>query len=291
MIRLTASIVVALAVAASASQANADEITSISLPHIEPITLTYKAFDPQHVLIMEPAYLSLIAQTLSNSTRWPLRVGQKDTTDAVLDTGGRAQVDPQQHAIKIQYLAVTRYLSGGMTGTTLTIPVSYSVARSPDSVAITLTFPDQADSVRHGMPFLTRKLWATNEIVGDYAKLADSLKSVDLHLTYQASGEIEAKYKPDAVLGNLERLLGRPTYTNSPGAQISGSGAVTRDGVFIYTDQGERRQVRISTVPYHEGAKISYSASLPYTLHSDGSSSGDDSATALRDLLTKVVND
>ncbi len=291
MIRLIPAAALAAVLVTISSPAQADETSIVSLPHFEPLTLTYRAFDPEHVLINEQTVLSEIAQTLSLRTKWPLRIGQKDTSDAVLDTGGRTQVDPRQHVLRVQYLAHTRYLSGGTTGTMLTIPVNYSVARSEDSLAISLTFPEQGESVRHGMPFLARKLWAADQIVDDYAHLAEVLKSVDVHLNYQASGEIDAKYKPEAVLGNLERLLGRPVYANSPGAQIGASGSVTREGVFVYTDHGERRQVHISTVPYHEGAKVAYSASLPYTLHSDGSGTGNEAAMALRDLLTKLVND
>ena len=153
-----------------------------------------------------------------------------------------------------------------------------------------MTFPDQGKSVRDGLPFITRKLWNMLDIVSDYAKLAESLKTTELRLQCEAHGELESAYKPDAVLGNLERMLGRPTYSTGPGSQIGASGSVTRDGVYVYTVRGERRQVRVSTYPYHDGAKVGYTASLPYTLRGDGTSGGDEDGAQLRDLLQKVIS-
>jgi len=276
----------------SLAQANANETVVVDLPHIEPIQLTFRAFDPQHVLVGERALLDGIAHHLSSKTRWPLRVGQRDTADAVRDTGGRTQVDSSRSALAIQYLAVTRYLNGASSdGTVMTMPVSYSIERTPDLVKITLTFPTQARSVRNGLPFLTRKLWDTNEIVADYSALVDSLQSVEVHLSCEAKGELESAYKQDAVLGNLERMLGRPMNSGFAGNQINAGGTVTKDGVYVYTVRGERRQVKVSTFPYHDGAKVNYAASLPYTLRSDGSSSGDDDGAQLHDLLKKIIND
>lgn len=291
MIRAILRAAVAALLSATLVQGHANETVNVDLPHVEPIELTYRAFDPQHVLIDERILLEGIARSLSAKTRWPLRTGQRDTADAVLDTGGRTRLAVGQHLLAIEYLALTRYLSGGATGTTMTVPVSYSVERTPDLVKITLTFPDQAKSVRDGLPFITRKLWNTTDILSDYARLSESLKTIELHLQAEAHGELESPYKPDAVLGNLERLLGRPVTSTLPASQIGAGGIVTRDGVYIYTVRGERRQVKVSTYPYHDGTKLGYTASLPYTLRSDGSSTGDDDGAQLRDLLQKVISD
>ncbi len=274
-----------------AGHACANETVNVAVPHFEPVQLTFKAFDPQHVLINESVILGAIAQKLSTTTQWPLRVGQPDTKDAVLDTGGRTKLLPQEHSLAIQYIATSRYLSGGSTGTVLTVPLTYAIDRSPDTIKITLTFPDQAVSVREGMPFLTRKLWDMNQILADYASLAQSLQTVELSLNCRAQGELESPYKQDAVLGNLERMLGRPMNSGGAGAQIGSDGTVTRDATYVYTVRGERRRVQVSTFPYHNGSKVNYVASLPYTLRSDGTSTGDDAGTELHDLLRKVVND
>lgn len=287
VLRFIATVLLSLAV----GQVSANETVKVDVPHFEPLQLTFRAFDPQHVLINESVILSAIAQKLSATTRWPLRVNQPDTKDAVLDTGGRTKLVPQEHRLAIQYIATSRYLSGGSTGTVLTIPVTYAIDRTPDTVKITLTFPDHAFSLREGLPFITRKLWDINEILEDYSSLAQSLQAVELKLNCQAQGELESPYKQDAVLGNLERMLGRPTNYGDVGAQIGSSGSVTRDATYVYTVRGERRQVKVSTFPYHDGSKVSYIASLPYTLRSDGTSTGDDAGTELHDLLQKIVSD
>ena len=275
----------------SVSLARADETTNVALPHIEPIQLSYRAFDPQHVLIEEGSILSAISAVSNGMTRFHMREGQPDTKDAVLDTGGRTRLNRPSKMLLIQYLAHSRYLSGGFTGTTLTIPVAYNVERTANRVNITLSFPDTAPSERHGMPLLTRKLWDMGTILDDYSHIAEGLRGVELHLNYEAKGELESQYKQDAVLGNLERMLGRSNGRTMPANQISSSGSVTRDGTFVYTVAGVRREVNVATFPYHDGCKLTYSASLPYSLSPDGTASGDDGPQTLRDLLTKVVND
>ncbi len=281
----------ALSLAAIWSVCQAKEVVKIDLPPIEPVTLTFRAFDPQHVLVNENAVLSRIAAGLSAKTRWPIRVGQPDTSNSVLDTGGRTQVSSNDHSLKIQYLAVTRYLNGGGDGTVMTMTVKYAIERTPELLKISLTFPDHATSVREGMPFLTRKLWDTTEIVTDYSSLAASLSSVEVELQCEATGELDSKYKPDTVLANLERHLGRPGTGSAPRSQISANGEVAREGVYVYTVRGQRRTVKVTTYPYHDATKVAYSASLPYSLRSDGSSTGDDDGPALSTLLQSIIND
>lgn len=290
MFRIFTTGAVALVVATGSSQSRADETTPVPLPPLQPITITYRAFDPGHVLINENALLSSIARALTDLTKFKLRTGEPDTKDAVSDTGCRTTLRGDRHDLAIEYLAVTRFLSGGATGTTMVIPVSYSIARTDDLVTVTFTFPEKSRTIRHGMPFLTRKLWAMDDIVADYENLTTRLASVDVQLNWRTAGELESKYKPDAVLGNLERMLGR-SDSRAPLAQIGSSGSVTKEADYVYTDHGVRRQVHVATYPYHDGAKISYTAFLPYTLRSDGSVTGDDTGGALRALLSKVVND
>ncbi len=268
----------------------ADETTVVDLPHLESATVTYAAFDPQHVLINENAIVQSIAQELTGATRFPMH-SEQDTKDAVNETGGRTQADVVHHTLIIWYQAVSRYLSGGETGTKLKIPVNYTISRTDDQLTVTYSFPENAKSYRHGMPFLTRKLWATNTILEDYSQLTAKLVGLPLKLTYNATGELESRYKQDAVLGNLERMLGRPGGGALAGAQIGGSGSVTREADFVYTDKGVRRTVHVSTVPYHDGSKVLYRANLPYTLKPDGSVEGTAGPPALNDLLSKVIND
>ncbi len=291
MFRLFKTAAIAVIMAAISPLSHADETTPVDLPHIDPVTVTYRAFDPEHVLINENMLIASVARVLTDSTKFRMRTGERDTSDAVLDTGGRTTTNTQKHDLLIEYMAITRFLSGGQTGTVLAIPVHYDVTRSDTAVTISYTFKDHVVSFRRGMPFITRKLWSMDEILADYADLAQRLASMDLKLNYVARGELESKYKPEAVLGNLERMLGRPDGRGAPGAQIGASGSVTKDADYVYTDHGARRQVHVSTFPYHDGAKIAYTASLSYTLKSDGTVVGDESSAALHDLLVKVVDD
>ena len=285
---LRGAITIALAVAASIS--HADETTITPLPHLDAVQLTYRALDPQRTLIDEQSIVASVGRAMTSLTRWPVKTAP-DTKDAVNDTGGRTEVNASNHLLVMQYLATTRFLSGGSTGTVLTIPVTYSVERADEVVKITLTFPDQATVVRHGLPFLTRKLWDMQEILNDYSSIARNIAATELPFNYRAHGELESKLKPEAVLGNLERLLARPSRGSMASTQVAGSGSVSRDETFVCTVDGNRREVQVSTFPYHDGTKISYTAVLPYKLMADGSVSGGEDGPALAALLAKVIND
>ena len=280
----------ALLLAIVASSSRADETTATALPHLDPVQLTYRAYDPQRTLINEATLLAGVNQAMTSLTKWPIKTVH-DTQDAVLDTGGRTQLDTSRHVLVVQYVAHSRYLSGGYTGTTLSIPVTYALERTDEAVKITLTFPEQGTVLRHGMPFLTRKLWDMNGILGDYSSIATRVQAVELLLNYQARGELESKLKPDAVLGNLERLLTRPARGSMPLTNVGGAGAVSRDESFVCTVDGNRREVQVSTFPYHDGTKVSYSAVLPYRLKPDSTVDGDEEALALKSLLSKVIDD
>lgn len=277
-------------IAAATSAGCADETTAVDLPHVEPVQLTFHASDPQRVLINEAILLAELGRTMSSATKWPIRTA-RETTDAVLETGSRTQHQGQQHVLLIQYVALSRYLSGGYTGTTLSIPIEYTISRTEDTVKVALTFPEHGNVERRGMPLLTRKLWDMHQILDDYVSLAGKLPTSELHFNYQARGELESKYRPEAVLGNLERMLSRPVRGSVATTQVSGGGAVTRDENFVCTIGGERREVQISTFPYHDATKVSYVSTLPYTLRADGTMTGGDDVAALNALLAKVIND
>ena len=91
-----------------------------------------------------------------------------------------------------------------------------------------------------------------------------------------ASSSLQGPRRARIDLQILGRMLGRPTYAPAPTTQMSSGGTVTRDGVYVHTVRGERRQGRASTFPYHDGSKAGYSASLPCTLRGDGTSRGDE---------------
>ena len=128
--RLT-SIAPALIVALGVStHAFADEKTDISLPHIEPVTVTYSAFDPSHVLVNENVMVQSIARALTGGTRFPIR-STPDTKDSTDETGCRTTVDLSKHTYTIEYEALSRFSSGSATGTVrvFTQPLAVAVVK------------------------------------------------------------------------------------------------------------------------------------------------------------------
>ena len=270
------------------STAQADETSSVELPHVEATQLTFSATNPEHGPIGEQVILGALGTQISGLTKWPVQE-KRDTTDAVAVTGGRTRLDMQRHTLFVEYVAHSRYLSGGFTGSTLSIPIPYTVERVNNVLKISLTFPDHASLERHGMPLLTRKLWDMHEILEDYASLAARTHSVELHLNYPSKGELDSKYKPEAVLGNFERKFGPPVRVLSTANQSSDS--VSRDEIFACNVAGINVQLWISVYPYHDGAKVTYNAHLPFTLKPDGTTPDDDAAQTLNNQLTRIVND
>lgn len=269
---------------------HADETTVVDLPHAAPLELTFQVLDPQHGRIDERVILAALAQEMTGLTRWPVREKQ-ETSDTVVEVGGRTRFDAQQHCLVVEYLAQSRYLNGGYTGSTLSIPVGYGLERGQDAVKITFTFPDSAHLVRHGLPFLTRKLWDLNQILDDYATLAGKIPGIELHLHFQSKGELESRYGPEAVLGNLERIFGKPLRSQVSIGRADVGGSIAREAVYIVSIGRVQREVRVSVLPYHDGSKVSYVAQLPYTLKGDGSETGGEAPRDLNEALLKVVND
>ena len=268
----------------------ADETTAVDLPQAATTLLIFRAFDPNHLLTRESAMLGAIAGEMTAMTRWPVRQKQ-ETSNTVAETGSRTRFDAQQHSLVIEYIALSRYLNGGYTGSTLSIPIAYAVERVDDNVKISLSFPQQASLERKGMPFLTRKLWDMNQITDDYASVVGRLQTVELHFHYWAKGEMESKYRPEAVLGNLQRILGRPERNVFQNNRADQANSISRDEVFVSRVDGKYREVRVSVLPYHDGSKVNYASELPYTLKSDGSVVGDDTSRSLNEQLSKIVND
>jgi len=90
---------------------------------------------------------------------------------------------------------------------------------------------------------------------------------------------------------SFERLLTRRSRGSAPLTRAGVSGSVSRDETFVCTIGSNRREVQVSTFPYHDGTKVIYTAALPFRLKPDGSSAGDDEVTALKALMSKVIND
>lgn len=263
----------------------ANDLTQVELPAAEPAALHFQAFDPQHVLVNENTLLAQIARAGQEATRLHPRDRRTDTI--VTTIGSKISLNVATRAINIEYFAIEKGSSGLMRSTDLLIPVAYEIERSTDQVTVHLTFPQQGRlDTKTMFLFGALKLPPTAELNADYLTVASAMSTAAARMSTQVRGEIESKYKPEAVIGNFERLWGRPSTES-----VRQTNSVGREGTFVYTAGGTRTAVRVLAFPYHDGTKVQYEASLPYELKPDGSSSGGASLAALEQAVREIAND
>jgi hypothetical protein len=288
MTRILRSCFLLLALSAVLGSAHGEESTQIELPTREPTVLKFKAFDPNRVLIDEQVVLKEFLKSLGKQTKWPLTV--KNGTVGHM-AGLRTSIDAPQSRIRFEYVNLDLYDSGSQYGQTLAIPVSYEMVRTDQDFSIRLTTPRTADFVTrssHGIFRVpTPKLNPPEEMLQDFSSLLDVAPRLAVDEQCAVKREKTSKYKPDAVLGNFERLLGR--YGNGSG-DVQANG-LDRTDVFAYLVGQLRVPLRITAVPYRDGTKIIYETSLPFTLRPDGTGEGYDRPDKLNADIDRILTD
>jgi hypothetical protein len=191
--------------------------------------------------------------------------------------------------ILFQYVHVNQhYDTGSEYGQILVIPVSFQIVRDNDSFTVRLTPPEKADLVTQSLLFLPpRKLGSTDELLDDFVNVMASMAGVKVGMQSLIQGELTSVYKPESVLGNFERLLGRHSY----GYSEKGIYDLKRDNVFSYRVDQERFALKVAVFPYRDGTKVTYEASLPYKVSANGATEGFDLPQKLKVDIEKVLND
>lgn len=276
----------AMALLCAGAPARANDITQTALPTVEAAALHFQAFDPQHVLVNENALLTQIARAGQDATRYRnLRERRTDTISTSL--GSKVSLSVANHTINVEYFAIEKGNSGVMRSTDLKIPVTYEIERGTDQVTVHLQFPSQGTLDTKAMfLFGALKLPPAADLDADYLAVASAMSTAAAVMSTQVRGEIESKYKPEAVIGNFERLWGRPTTE-----AVRQPNSVGREGTFVYTANGARTIVRVLAFPYHDGTKVQYEATMPYELKPDGTSSGGTALAGLEQAVRTVAND
>lgn len=265
--------------------AAADENIQVDVPPLEPIVLKFAAFDPSRVLIDEARIIRGVAEGLQAQGKWPLK---SDYGSPIAElTGLRTSVD--QTRIVLQYVHIERHERYGFEyGQTLTVPVRYQLERGDEFTSMRLTTPNKVELVtRKQFLFPPKRLAPSDELIGDLQSILNSATSIKVKLTSLVKGELSAPFKPEAILGNFERIMGRHTYGYSEQHIYDPK----RDNVFAYRAGQNRIPVKVAAFPYRDGTKIVYEAQLPFEIRADGSTIGYDLPKQLKDDLEKVIND
>ena len=285
MFRRLFAAIAATALLCAYATACANDLAQVDIPAAEAAALHFQAFDPQHVLVNENTLLTQITRAGQEATRYHARDRRSDSIVTTL--GCKVSLNVATRSINIEYFAVEKGNSGLMRSTDLLIPVTYEIERGADQVTVHLNFPQQGRMDTKSMfLFGPLKLPPTADLNADYLTVASAMSTAAAQLSTQVRGEIESKYKPEAVIGNFERLWGRPSTE-----AVRQTNSVGREGTFVYTANGARTTVRVSAFPYHDGTKVQYEANLPYQLKPDGTSSGGASLAALEQAVREIAND
>jgi hypothetical protein len=247
----------------------AQEHTQIDLPAHDVVLLKFKVFDPNHVRIDEQAVLQELVKAMEKQSKWPL-TRQNGIVNHV--SGLRTTLDAPASRIGFEYVSLDRYSSGSEYGQALQIPVLYQTAHTDQEFAVRLSTSRTSDLVTQSSHAIFRvrtpKLNPAEELLRDFFSILDTAPHLAVDRQCVVKGDKTSQYKPEAVIGNFERLLGR--YGNSA-AQTTG---IDRVDVFAYRVGQLNLPLRIVAVPYRDGAKVMYEASLPYTLRADATGEG-----------------
>jgi len=264
----------------------AEDIVLIDVPKHDTVVLKFIAFDPARVLIDESQLLRMLTSNLQGKSKFPLRSDNHPVIQEQL--GLRAALDQRNSKIIFQYVHVNHHRDGSEYGQWLSFPVSYVIERNNDDVTIQLIPPEKSEMTTRRLLFMPPpKLGPANELLDDFSNVLNAAPTVKIKMLALVKGEVTSNFKPESILGNFERLLGRHKYGYSEERKYD----LKRDNVFSYQLGQERFPLKVAVFPYRDGTKIVFEAFLPYQISADGYTEGFDVSETLKNDVQKIVND
>jgi hypothetical protein len=124
-------------------------------------------------------------------------------------------------------------------------------------------------------------------LLEDYGKIFSGATAMKIKLEALAKGEVNTNIRPESILGNFERLLGRYKSGFSDEKVYD----LKKYNVFSYLSGKDRVALKVAIFPYKDGSKIVYEAMLPYVIGADGSKEGYELPDKMKFDIEKIVND
>lgn len=263
-----------------------DERTEqVAVDNLAPITLRYQAFGPDRTAIPTSQFLDALAREMVRGTK--STVGGHSEGNFEFSSRLEVRVIPQRSELKFIYInRRTLRTNGTFIGQAISIPVSYQVREASDVVEITLTASETAElqtktNLLAGTPMLRREA-----VFKDFANLLTNAPQMKLSFTEQVKGEATSAFKPDSVMGNFDRLMGKFNLGTAADRDPS-----RLEGSYVFLAGATRVPVKVLAYPYRDGTKLTYEARLPYVLRGDLSAEGMDQAAKLRSTIERVIGD
>ena len=176
--------------------------------------------------------------------------------------------------------------NGLVLGQTILMTIHMEEMTDAGRHVVTVTFPTEASSTSKKLFMFGAPQLKTDEVLADYALLVNAIQHAEVNVQSHLTGELDSKYRPDAVLANFDRLIGR----ERAGMNASHTETSISDR-FLFRGQGYNSAISVTVFPYRDGSKVQFSAYVPLKLEPDGTAVGDDRAKALQELVTRVLND
>jgi hypothetical protein len=269
----------------AANPLGSEERKVIALPDVEPVILTYRAVDSLNVPYADGVVINQLLQRVQEATGMPAREQIKpDGTKLV--SGIRTKYIPAKHELLVLYDAHEIGREGLVLGQTIAVPISADESKDGNRRLIRLSFPSKASSASKKVYFLDAPQLNTNDVLADYERVVAALRAAEIQVQTHVSGELVSKYRPEAILANFERLVGRD---RSSGGTPRGSTSLM--GNFLFKGNSFETGIVVTAFPYREGSKVQFSANIPLRLEPDGTALGDDGVQVIQDAVAKVVND
>ena len=254
----------------------------VDLPVVTPIELHYSAIGPSGVRFTPNAAMASLASTLQRSSGYAYSVRAVDKWTA--KQGAKAWVDYPHRWIVLEYVALHNN-AGDETGTKMDILIPVSVEETGQQFTIRLEPPVRATMMTESLwPFPYPHLPPTDRLVADYQRAMSRLADADVRVKADASGEIEAKYAPEAILGNFMRMWGA-WYPLADRSYVAG-----RQYLFHVPINGKDGRVTIAVFPYRDGSKVQYAAPVSVAVRPDQAAGESSEMEQVRRAVQSVVD-
>ncbi len=186
--------------------------------------------------------------------------GSFSNTSSFLTHGVRSKATTS--GIKVEYLKGTKVTSTTAAPSfyesriAATFPLTITKSDDGELYRAVLGFPAQvAMTPPPYMPFEKPTYFMSEEkVVPNLMSKYDALKEVAVAATAAVTGEVTVEAPPEAVRGNLERILGKFNKYSDTG------------NAYNLDVQGHVQKLRVELFPYRTGCKMQYSVDIPYTV-------------------------
>lgn len=269
----------------AANPLGSEERKGIALPEVEPVTLTYRAVDSVSVPYADGVVVQQLMQRVQEATGMPAHEQLKpDGTRLV--SGARATYIPAKHELVVLYDAHEIGREGLVRGQTVAFHIGVDETKQGDQRVVKLMFPAKASSATKKVYFIDAPQLNVNDVVADYERVAAAPRTTEIQIQTHVRGEVESKFRPEAVLANFERLIGRGRSSNT----VSRTGT-SLSGTFPFKSNTLDTSIAVTVFPYREGSKVQFSVDIPLKLKPNGEVRGDDGVQVIQDAVARVVND